>query len=84
MKDELFSYLGTIIQLQQELLQLLLGRQMQVEEWLDSVDVKNRLKISDRTLHRLRSTGQLSARKVGGKWYYPQSELLQKMQDGNF
>lgn len=74
MKKELFEYLKIIVQLQEQLLQLLWGQQQlkAKEEWLDGTDVKNRLNISERTLYRLRTTGQVSARKIGRKWYYAQ------------
>lgn len=78
MQKELFKYLDAIITLQQQLLEVLLGRTQTAiaEEWLDNTDVKQLLKISDRTLYRLRSSGQLPAKKIGGKWYYPRKALV--------
>lgn len=77
MKHELFQYLETIIALQQQLLEVLLGAGHAVahEEWLDNTDVKQLLKISDRTLYRLRTSGQVPSKKIGGKWYYPRKAL---------
>lgn len=79
MHKELFQYLDAIIILQQQLLEVLLGAGQTVtaHEWLDNTDVKQLLKISDRTLYRLRSSGQLPAKKIGGKWYYPRKALDQ-------
>lgn len=78
MLKELFNYLATIVKLQQQLLDLLMGNAKvePIDEWLDNTDVKQLLKISDRTLHRLRNTGNLPGKKIGGKWFYPRKALL--------
>lgn len=78
MLKELFKYLATIVQLQQQLLDLLMGNPKvePIDEWLDNTDVKQLLKISDRTLHRLRNTGNIPSKKIGGKWYYPRKAML--------
>lgn len=46
-------------------------------DWLDSTDVKSLLKISDRSLYRLRNKYGLPAKKIGGKWYYLRKALEQ-------
>jgi len=77
MQKELFKYLAAIVQLQQQLLDILAGnvRMIDHDDWLDNADVKVLLKISDRTLYRLRIGGQLPARKIGGKWFYPRKAV---------
>ncbi len=77
MQKELFNYLTTIVDLQQQLLAALLAQTeaSSPEEWLDNTDVKQLLKISDRTLYRLRSAKTLWCQKIGGKWYYPRKAL---------
>ena len=79
MQKVLFEYLATIVDLQQQLLVVLSAHTETAngEEWLDNADVKQLLKISDRTLHRLRSTQTLRCQKIGGKWYYPRKALEQ-------
>ncbi|RZL46360.1 MAG: DNA-binding protein [Pedobacter sp.] len=43
---------------------------------LRSVDVKKLLNISDSTLQRLRTSGNLPARKVNGIWFYSSKDVL--------
>lgn len=78
MLKELFKYLATIVQLQQQLLDLLMGNPKvePIDEWLDNTDVKQLLKISDSTLYRLRKSDQLLSKKIGGKWYYAKSAIV--------
>lgn len=45
------------------------------EAWVDSDDVCAFLKISQRTLQRLRSTGNITYSTLGGKTYYTISEI---------
>ena len=47
-------------------------------EYYDSADVKQLLKISDRTLQRLRKSGEIPHIKIGGKIYYPKSFFTEK------
>ncbi|MFN0293137.1 MULTISPECIES: helix-turn-helix domain-containing protein [Pedobacter] len=83
MKNELFKYLDAILKLQQQLIEVLVGniKIAEYDDWLDNTDVKLLLKISDRTLYRLRSSGQLPAKKVGGKWYYPRKYVNSMIND---
>ncbi|MNK46505.1 hypothetical protein D3C87_652900 [compost metagenome] len=78
MQKELFKYLDTIVALQQQLLDALLGAKpfSQDEEWLDNADMKQLLKISDATLYRLRKSEQLLSKKIGGKWFYAKSAMI--------
>ncbi len=79
MQKELFPYLETIIELQKQVVDAL-SRVMPStndEEWLDNADMKQLLKISDATLYRLRKSEQLSSKKIGGKWYYAKSAMVQ-------
>lgn len=78
MQKELFKYLDAIVQLQQALLDAVLGiKPMEHgEEWLDNADMKQLLKISDATLYRLRKSGQLLTKKIGGKWFYAKSAIV--------
>lgn len=77
MEKDLYQYLDTIVALQQQLIDILIGniRLVDQDDWLDNADVKLLLKISDRTLYRLRSSGQLPAKKIGGKWFYPRKAV---------
>ncbi len=45
------------------------------EAWVDSDDVCLYLKISQRTLQRLRSSGKITYSTIGGKTYYTISEI---------
>ena len=40
------------------------------DAWVDSQDICRFLKISERTLQRLRTNGQISYSCIGGKYYY--------------
>jgi len=78
MKKEIFNYLDTIVLLQQQLLDVLIGIKPAAndEEWLDNADIKQLLKISDATLYRLRKSEQLVSKKIGGKWFYAKSAIV--------
>jgi hypothetical protein len=76
----LFEYLETLVQQQQQVLAMLqvickMDRAAP-QEWLDDVDVKQLLKISDSTLYRLRKGKHVSCKKIGGKWYYEKAVLI--------
>ena len=45
-------------------------------KWLKSYQVKNLLKISPNTLHKLRLDGTLKPTKIGGILYYNQQEII--------
>lgn len=45
------------------------------DEWVDSQEVCRFLKISDRTLQRLRTNGKISYTCIGGKYYYQISHI---------
>lgn len=49
------------------------------EKWLDAVDVKERLKISDSTLWRYRKEEKIPYSKVGNKILYPESFFTQSL-----
>lgn len=84
MQKELFKYLDAIMQLQQALLDALLGIKPVAgeEEWLDNADMKQLLKISDATLYRLRKSGQLLSKKIGRKWFYAKSAIISGSKQG--
>lgn len=44
--------------------------------WMDAQDVKEMLHVSDRTLQRLRSTGELPCSRLNGKIYYKRSDIM--------
>jgi len=71
MISEIFNRLEQIMEL---LLKIMLYLQQQPlptnEEWLDSAELKQRLKISDKTVYRMRKNGSVSAKRLSGKWYY--------------
>lgn len=50
------------------------------ERWVNSQDVCRFLKISERTLQRLRTNGKITYSCVGGKYYYQISHLKQLLQ----
>lgn len=55
----------------------LLGRPIdEPTRWLKSYQVKNMLKISPNTLHKLRLDGTLKPTKIGGILYYSQQEII--------
>lgn len=84
MQKELFKYLDAIVQLQQALLDALMGIKPIAgeEEWLDNADMKQLLKISDATLYRLRKSGQVLSKKIGGKWFYAKSAIISGNKQG--
>lgn len=45
------------------------------ESWVDSHEVCDFLKISERTLQRLRSNGKISYTNLGGRYYYQISQI---------
>jgi hypothetical protein len=45
------------------------------EKWVDSGEVCRFLKISDRTLQRLRTNGKITCSNLGGKYYYQIGEI---------
>lgn len=49
--------------------------------WIDSDDVCSFLKISQRTLQRLRSSGNISYSTLGGKTYYTISEIRKMLEE---
>lgn len=51
------------------------------EAWVDSQEVCRFLKISDRTLQRLRTNGQITHTNLGGKYYYQISQIKKLMKD---
>lgn len=81
MNKNLSQYLDAIISLQKQLLEAFLGTRetSNEEEWVDNADVKQLLKISDATLYRLRRSGQLVSKKIGGKWYYLKSVIVPEL-----
>ena len=46
------------------------------KRWLKSYQVKNMLKISPNTLHKLRSEGTLKPTKIGGILYYNHEDIV--------
>lgn len=51
------------------------------EAWIDSEDVCSFLRISQRTLQRLRSSGNITYSTLGGKTYYTISEIKQLLEN---
>jgi len=45
-------------------------------EWYDAVEAKRLLKVSDRTLYRLRINHPEHCKKILGKWYYNLTVLM--------
>lgn len=79
MQNETLQTQEMMVSLLRQILDALLKfAPVQAEEvWLDNTDVKGLLKISSPTLYRLRKSNQLPAKKIGGKWYYLKSALLE-------
>ncbi|QQV04133.1 MULTISPECIES: helix-turn-helix domain-containing protein [Chryseobacterium] len=50
-------------------------------EYYDSADVKQLLKISDRTLQRLRKSGEIPHIRIGRKIFYPRSFFTEAARD---
>lgn len=64
-KKELFTLLSTLS-----------GPQVQHQpKWLKNTDVKKMLNISASTLQNLRFAGELPYSKIGGTYYYKQSDI---------
>lgn len=72
-RESLLSELESILQS---------GQTKEVKKWLKSDEVKQLLDISTGTLQHLRSSGQLKASKIGGRYYYKDADI-QKMLNGN-
>lgn len=76
MTNEIFNRLEKILEL---LLKILFHLEQQKctenDEWLDSAELKQRLKISDKTVYRMRKSGVVSAKQLSGKWYYKLPEF---------
>ncbi|WP_295937301.1 helix-turn-helix domain-containing protein [uncultured Alistipes sp.] len=51
------------------------------EIWVDSQEVCRFLKISERTLQRLRTNGKITYSCIGGKYYYQISQLKKLLHD---
>jgi len=52
-------------------------------KWLKSYQVKNMLKISPNTLHKLRLDGTLKPTKIGGILYYDYQDIIQLLSGDN-
>lgn len=50
------------------------------DEWVDSQEICRFLKISERTLQRLRTNGKITYSCIGGKYYYQISQLKKLLQ----
>lgn len=51
------------------------------EGWVDSRKVCHFLKISERTLQRLRTNGKITFTCLGGKYYYQISQIKKRLKD---
>ncbi|MFQ8807055.1 MAG: helix-turn-helix domain-containing protein [Alistipes indistinctus] len=51
------------------------------EKWVDSGEVCHFLKVSERTLQRLRTNGKITYSCVGGKYYYQISQIKKLLTD---
>lgn len=51
------------------------------EGWVDSREVCDFLKISERTLQRLRKNGKITFTCLGGKYYYQISQIKKRLKD---
>lgn len=51
------------------------------ESWVDSREVCHFLKISERTLQRLRKNGKITFTCLGGKYYYRISQIKKRLKD---
>lgn len=51
------------------------------EIWVDSYEVCTFLKISDRTLQRLRAAGKISYSNMGGRYFYKIGEIKQMLEE---
>lgn len=73
MENDANQKLSALLVLQQQILLLLkqiYGKIDAEEEWLDTVDMREKLKVSDSTLYRWRKKGLLVPRKIGSRYYY--------------
>lgn len=61
-----------------ELLFLLYQNPTDQELFYDSADLKRLLKISDKTLYRMRKRKKIPFRKLGNKYFYPKKYFIQK------
>lgn len=70
------------------LLQLLLENQQSLQQlplqvnWLDNQDVMQKLKISESTLKRHRLAGVIRSTRIGGKYYYNESDIQNLLRQG--
>lgn len=51
------------------------------ESWVDSHEICEFLKVSERTLQRLRTNGKISYTNLGGKYYYQISQVKKLLKD---
>lgn len=51
------------------------------ESWVDSHEICDFLKISERTLQRLRTSGKISYTNLGGKYYYQISQVKKLLKE---
>lgn len=49
--------------------------------WVDCHEICEFLKVSERTLHRLRTKGKISYTNLGGKYYYQISQVKKLLKD---
>ncbi len=76
--------LAQLLALQQQILCLLrqhLGK-VQLGDYLDNADLKQLLKVGDKSIYRLRKSRQLGGFKIAGKWYYPRQEVMAFIERG--
>lgn len=70
--DALFDYVNT---------QKLSEIENDDDHWVDSQEICDFLKISERTLQRLRRSGQISYTNLGGKYYYQISQVKRLLKE---
>lgn len=51
------------------------------DKWVDSVEVCDFLRISERTLQRLRTSGNIAYSNIGGKYYYQISQIKKMLSE---
>lgn len=51
------------------------------DSWVDSHEICDFLKISERTLQRLRTSGKISYTNLGGKYYYQISQVKKLLKE---
>ena len=71
------------IQLLNDIKDLLFIKQNPNMGWLRSSEIRKALKISPGTLQNLRITGKLKPAKIGGIFYYRNSDLEKLLDSGN-